>query len=154
MKTQSMNCVLIHPQFDSTKIAIIPYLKTNRKADRGITNIELTLEEIEVLDTILTKYISAYNLQEAKRIDELNENSIDVFTNKKELLINLNNYYRQYIATENSKGEKEVWINCFCEYYENWKSTIVHVDDGWLCSFNLTIILNTGGVKNFMLGGR
>jgi hypothetical protein len=36
-------------------------------------------------------------------------------------IIDLKKYKRQYIAVTNSKGEKEVWVNCFCNTWrKNW----------------------------------
>src|SRR6185437_13671129 len=40
-------------------------------------------------------------------------------------------YYKQFIAVINSKGEKEVWVNCFCKVTgDGWKKNIEWVMDG------------------------
>jgi hypothetical protein len=45
----------------------------------------------------------------------------------------------------NSKGEKEVWINCFCRDGErDWRKNLVFVKDGGNCYFNLKVNLSRG----------
>lgn len=70
------------------------------------------------------------------------------------LTIDIKKYRRQYVPSINDKGEKEVWINCFCSDKEknmkgedaNWKKDIIGemVIDGGYCYFNFTVNLTTG----------
>ncbi len=61
--------------------------------------------------------------------------------------INLKDYKKQYIAVLNSKGEKEVWANCFCKAIEkriefvDWKKIPVKVIDGGNCFFHVKLNL-------------
>lgn len=52
-------------------------------------------------------------------------------------------YCKQFIGAVNFKGEKTIWVNCFCEKYKddfkNWKTEIVFVKDGGNCYFNIKI---------------
>jgi hypothetical protein len=45
----------------------------------------------------------------------------------------------------NKKGEKEVWVNCFCDTWNSnrWKTEILFVEDGGNCYFNFRINLAT-----------
>jgi hypothetical protein len=54
-------------------------------------------------------------------------------------------FKRQYVPVINEKGEKEVWINFFCDDWgnENWKKEIMIVHDGGNCYFNLKVNLST-----------
>jgi hypothetical protein len=70
-------------------------------------------------------------------IKEYNNN----FQRENEFNINFNRNKYQLIVIVNNKGEKEVWVNAFCENMEYWKKTIVSVCDGGGCYFNLKINL-------------
>lgn len=52
-------------------------------------------------------------------------------------------YYRQYVAAENSNGEKLVWINFFCEshYDPSHVTFILNVLDGGNCFFQVKVNL-------------
>jgi hypothetical protein len=57
----------------------------------------------------------------------------------------LKNYKTQYVPYINDQGEKEVWINGFCnEFNADWKSEIVTVMDGGNCYFQIRINLEEG----------
>ena len=69
-------------------------------------------------------------------------------------LISTAHYKRQYMVVLNKKGEKEVWVNCFCwNYGADWRNTIVSVDDGGNCFFNLKINLTKKEYYNFDING-
>ncbi len=52
-------------------------------------------------------------------------------------------YYRQYVAVNNSIGEKLVWVNFFTfDYLDlNWNKTIIRVADGGNTVFQLKVNL-------------
>ncbi len=56
---------------------------------------------------------------------------------------------------KNKNGEKEVWVNCFCNYIgdEIWKSHTVWVYDGGKFAFNLKINLKTKRFYSFGVNG-
>ena len=54
----------------------------------------------------------------------------------------------------NNKGEKVIWINCFCnDCNKNWKKEIIIVKDGGDCYFNLKINLMTKKYYDFLING-
>lgn len=65
------------------------------------------------------------------------------------------NYRTQLIAVRNKNGEKEVWVNSFCEIWggERWKTQIMSVDDGGSCYFNFKINLTTKKYYNLEVNG-
>lgn len=70
----------------------------------------------------------------------------------------MDSYFRQYIATYNSKHEKEVWINFLCIDEKSlkkmaWKEKWIIVKDGGNSYFNLKINLSTGKIYNLMING-
>ena len=70
-------------------------------------------------------------------------------------LINLANYKRQLVAVTNAKGEKTVWINCFCrdDNQASWRQHIVSVDDGGNCYFNIKLNLTRRTWYDMMVNG-
>ena len=62
-------------------------------------------------------------------------------------------YRKQIIAVKNKKGEKEVWVNCFCDTWNSnkWKTDILVVDDGGNCYFHLKINLTTKKYFDFVV---
>ena len=64
---------------------------------------------------------------------------------KTDIEINLTDYKRQYVPIINTQGEKEVWVNFFCESFaaDKWRTKTVQVEDGGKCYFNIKINLNT-----------
>ena len=58
------------------------------------------------------------------------------------------------MAIFNHKGEKEVWINGFCNTWDkNWKTEIILVHDGGNCYFNLKINLTSGECFEISVNG-
>jgi hypothetical protein len=74
--------------------------------------------------------------------------------NKDNFVINLKQYYRQYVPFLNEKGEKEVWVNCFCSSLDNdWRKDIIYVHDGGNCFFQLRVNLSKGTYHEFSVNG-
>jgi hypothetical protein len=57
----------------------------------------------------------------------------------------LSSYNRQYVPAISSSGQKVVWINFFCNDGSDhkWKKSLVRVEDGGSCYFNLKINLTS-----------
>jgi hypothetical protein len=63
-------------------------------------------------------------------------------------------YYKQIIAVINSKGEKEVWISCYCQVFKDqWKTHIMLMNDGGSCKLVFKINLTKSIVVSFTTGG-
>ena len=58
-------------------------------------------------------------------------------TNSKALEIDLQKYKRQYFGYSLS-GNKVIYVNAFCDYFDYWKTTFVFVFDGGQCFFQAT----------------
>jgi hypothetical protein len=106
---------------------------------KGAKPISLTYEEIQLA---------------LKKLDETVKNYNEALGNKSFAIKNLNNYKAQIVPVMNKNGEKEVWINCFCETSDiQWKEKIIMVKDGGNCYFNLKINLKTLKVYDFGVNG-
>jgi hypothetical protein len=70
-------------------------------------------------------------------------------------VIDLKRYYRQYIVVYNKRGEKEVWVNCFCniQSIDYWRQKAVIVMGGGNCFFNVRINLTRKSYSDFMVNG-
>lgn len=121
-------------QIDTSKTAIISFDKNgNYPFDNSFTPTTLTQDDLNSIDSLLIACVTDYN------------NSLD--KDHKEWSIDLKkyNYRKQIIAVTNQKGEKEVWVNCFCHTWDNnnWKKDILLVHDGGNCYFNFKVNLAT-----------
>ncbi|MCW3084603.1 MAG: hypothetical protein JWP12_1969 [Bacteroidetes bacterium] len=91
----------------------------------------LSITEIKEIDSLMTAYIK---------------------TNKLDLE-NLSDYKRQYFPSYNDKNEKVIWVNYFCDDPDNWKKSMVMVDDGGNCYFQFKINLSKKKIYDFMVNG-
>jgi hypothetical protein len=90
-----------------------------------------------------------------KKVSEVNDEVKATGHFKSEYIKNPQKFYKQFIAVINSKGEKEVWVNCCCTIYNrsDWKTQILLVLDGGSCFFNLKINLSSNTVYDLMING-
>jgi hypothetical protein len=137
---------------DTSVIAILPYDTTQLWIFKDGRPTELSSKDISQIDTILNKCVNDYNPEQEIRFNKFNidhpefKEYPELKPPKKAFLIYLQLYKRQYVAIINLKGEKEVWVNCFCTpYFMNiWKTKPIVVEDGGNCYFNLKVNLTTG----------
>lgn len=114
----------------------------------------MTNDDLLKIEIILNKCINDYNPNQERQFKEINDKHPEYKLDKKYFIIDLTRYKRQYVAIINSKGEKEVWINCFCNTWDkNWKTNLIFVHDGGNCYFNLKINLTTRKYYELMVNG-
>ncbi|MFD2908016.1 hypothetical protein ACFSX9_04635 [Flavobacterium ardleyense] len=124
-------------QIDTSKIAVLKYDSRFFVSNNQSKPTNLAADDFIKVEKMLHNFISDYNAEQ-------NSNSSESKRITEDLLINLNRYKRQYFALLNAKGEKEIWINCFCkDNNPNWKTEKVIVKDGGNCYFNLKVNLTT-----------
>ena len=124
----------IKSKIDTSKIAILPTEKYWGFKD--LEAAKLSNDEILFAEKLLSKSVKEYN------------------KGKKYNQIDLKEYYRQYFAAKNLKGEKLVYINCFCGNAAiNWKEEIEDVDDGGKCFFQLRINLTKKSAEELDVNG-
>lgn len=128
---------------DSTKTAIILYDSTCSGLFDSAQSAILTLDDLQLIDSLFGDYIALYNARKEKEFIQMQWKSPLIPLNKDLYVINLERpYYRQYVAIINVAGEKEVWINCMCAIGSgNWKKQIIRTKNGGNCYFNLKINL-------------
>ena len=128
---------------DTSKIIILPIDTLGSLPFPDGTYSRLTTKEFKTLDGILRKCIYANNHSQ--------DTTRHIFE-----YIDLDNYKRQYIPFIDGKGQKKVFVNCFCEgdlNLDNWKQEVILVDDGGSCFFHVTINLTTGTFEELFING-
>ena len=128
-------------KIDTSKIATISYKTTDNIFSEAKAT-KLSDEDLKVIETLLNNCITEHNTiqkkQYQKQVIKYPEHQFLL----EDFVINIENYKRQYVPVINKKGEKEVWINCFCDSWDiDWKKDVLFVFDGGNCYFNLKINL-------------
>ncbi len=126
--------------FDTSKTAILEYNPKSRwPFDSTFKSAKLTQNQLQVVDSMLIVCVANYNT--------LLDNDHKQWT----IDLKKRNYRKQLIVVTNDKGEKEVWVNCFCRVdNDKWKTKMFGVEDGGNCYFNFKINLTTN--KYYELG--
>ena|SRR6185295_14851840 len=130
--------------YDTTKTAIISWDNTSNYPFDSINYhaTMLTQDDINQVDSLLISSVTDYN------------NSLTDGHDDYKIDLKGKDYKKQLIAVTNSKGEKEIWINCFCDDWDkSWKTEIIEVHDGGPCYFNLKINLTTKKIYDFGVNG-
>ena len=154
METKNKEQQQIVYTIDTSTIAILQFDTTRYWVFKDSKPTDLTNDDLQKIETILNDCIENYNPEQERRYNEIKDKNKEYKIDKKNFIIDLTRYKRQYEAVINSKGEKEVWVNCFCRTYNsNWKNERVVVKDGGNCYFNLKINLTTGQYYELMVNG-
>jgi hypothetical protein len=141
-------------KLDTSVVAILPLKTTQFWVFENNKPSDLTNDDLQRIETILNKSIKDYNPKQERQFKKINNKHPEYKLDKENFIINLTQYRRQYVASLNSKGEKEVWVNCFCEAYEkDWTKDLIIVNDGGNCFSNLKINLSTGKYYEFRVNG-
>ncbi len=151
---QNLNKVTNAIRVDSTVIAILPYDSTQHWMFKNCKPANLTNADLLEIEKHLNNCIVEYNPEQARKYKEIKAKYPNDKIDKKHFVIDLTGYKRQYVAVTNEKGEKEVWVNCFCNTWdENWKKGLIFVKDGGNCYFNLKINLAVGKYYELLVNG-
>ncbi|WP_162944995.1 hypothetical protein [Flavisolibacter nicotianae] len=117
--------------FDTTKIAIIPYDTTYYWVLKNTLPIELKQDDLQIIDSLLSDCIQAHNIKQdaTKEFSEY---------------IDLRKYKLQYLPFADKKGRRMVYVNGFCDFegFDYWKRSLVTVNDGGICFFQVSINLS------------
>lgn len=141
-KNKSETKIRNHNLVDTSKIAIIPFDNYKSWFFKENDSTSLTSIEIEQIEKLLTLCIFKYNFKKQKIYNQIERNNVENEEYFERNCIDLSMYKRQYVATINSKGEKEIWVNLFCDTFNsNWKNEILVVFDGGNCFFNVKLNL-------------
>jgi len=102
----------------------------------------LTQEDLKQLDSLFNICVTGYN------------NSLPDGHDDYKIDLKSNDYKKQLVAVINSEGEKELWVNCFCNHWNKaWKTEILVVHDGGPCYFNFKINLTRKKIYDLGVNG-
>jgi hypothetical protein len=77
------------------------------------------------VETLLRACIDDYNKSQVAELQKLRKAQPEKAFEADNFIINLLRYKRQLVAIMNTKGEKEVWVNCFSdEKGADWRHEI------------------------------
>ena len=115
----------------------------------------LSKNELAEIEKIIEIAIKENNEQQQRNLEKHNREYPDTQWTETGFELKTERYKRQYVPAINSNGQKEVWINFFCEDWNNsnWKSEIVFVLDGGNCFFNLKVNLETLTYSELFING-
>lgn len=141
-------------RIDTSSIAIIEFDTTFHWLFKNAKPAELNSEDLYQIEKILTDFLIKYNHDLRVQFEDKANKYPNKSFNLSNFIIDLNKFKRQYIPVINDKGEKEVWINCFCgQWGANGRTEIFEVEDGGNCYFNLKINLTTAFIYDFIVNG-
>ncbi len=104
----------------------------------------LTSREVQELQTLLLECVEKYNHKQQKRFDTLSKTHPEHNLSFQNYTIELSRYKKQFYPVISKEGQKEVWVNCFCDDFDiDWRKEIIIVQDGGNCYFNMKINLTT-----------
>lgn len=131
---------------DTSFIAVLSFNSITTPLFKGAKAAELSGNDFVLIDSLLTQCVAKYNKEQTTGNKYSNP--------EKAFLIDLSTHKRQYVAMVNEKGEKLVWVNCFCNTWDkNWKKELISVLDGGVCYFNLKINLATNSCYELVVNG-
>lgn len=99
--------------------------------------------------------IKPYDIKQSE-FEDLNTILKKCFSENKSKLKDINNYVKQCIVVKNKKQEIEVWIRCYCKSKyekENYKYSIIQMNDGGNCNINLKINLTKQNYSELNISG-
>jgi hypothetical protein len=112
---------------------------------------ELSKAEFNLVEKTSKECIENYNAQIVEGFKKRGENRKNA---KMYQIMELKNYKIQYVPYLNEKGQKEIWINGFCDDFDlNWKKEIIFVHDGGNCYFTIQLNLSTGQCLEIVTNG-
>ena len=130
------------PKYDKANTAIIPWEPGYPFDSLTYQRTTLSPFDIELVEDLLVAAVIDYNQSLAMQYQE------------HKITAGINDYKKQLVAVVNSKGEKEVWVNCLCAVDgDSWRNEIIVVHDGGPCFFNLKINLRTRKVYEMVVNG-
>ncbi|MBC7875170.1 MAG: hypothetical protein H7Y01_14295, partial [Ferruginibacter sp.] len=123
---------------DTAVYAIITFDEKQTYLFRNARAGNLSAGEIEIIEVLLGEVVTQYNKEVQGKSGQIKP---------------LEKYKRQFVPVMNQRGEKEVWVNCFCGSWDNWQQELVMVDGGGSCFFNVKINLSEKKTYDLIVNG-
>ena len=150
-KDESLNSTLI--KVDTSLFSVLPFDTAQSWLFKDSKPVELTNADLAQIEKLLKECIDKYNPGQVKLYNKIKKKNPNLKIGLENFIIDLAKYKRQYIAETNNKGEKEVWVNCGCDWPKYWRKEFYNVEDGGNCYFKLTINLTLRKYYNLEVNG-
>ncbi|WBO85567.1 hypothetical protein [Hymenobacter yonginensis] len=120
---------LLEPKGQKREYVILPFSEKPDYMLKGAASTQLTAEDIDEVYRLVQGAVDKYNTEQAH-------------LGHKHSAVDLRRYRLQLIPALNAKGEKAVWVNAFCSNAPtNWEKSLVVVNDGGNCFFQVSVNL-------------
>jgi len=126
-------------------------------------NVDFQIDSIDLLTKkhiFKTENIKQFKLTEIEiqKVKSIIKSKIDSLNNSSDkIIIPEQEYFRQYIGFINSKGEKLVYVNSFCDTHNKnhnqLKEQLLKVKDGGSCYYQTKINLTTSNCFSLIVNG-
>ena len=147
----------INPEF---QVPDSNYVILEYKADwywifKDVKPSTISEDELAEIEKIIEQAVKENNEQQLEKLKNHNNEYPDNQWTETGFELKTKGFKRQYVSVINEKGQKEIWINFFCDDWgsENWKSDIMMVHDGGNCYFNLKVNLETKAYSELSING-
>ncbi len=134
---------------------ILPFNKDWYWIFKNVKPTELAHSELIEIENIINLAVKENNERQKVNLKKHNEKYPKNKWNETGFELKLKGKKRQYVPVINEKGEKEIWINFFCNDWESdsWKTDLMIVQDGGNCYFNLKVNLTNKTYSELMING-
>ena len=134
---------------------ILPFNKDWYWIFKDVKSTELTQSELIEIENILKIAVEENNRRQKVNLKKHNEEYPKNKWSETGFELKLKGKKRQYIPVINQEGEKEIWINFFCNEWESdgWKNDLMIVLDGGNCYFNLKVNLTNKTYSELIING-
>src|SRR5690606_17374049 len=138
-----------------SEYVILPFNQDWYWIFKDVKPTELTQAELIEIENTLKIAVKENNESQKINLKKHNEEYPKNKWNETGFELKLKGKKRQYIPVINEKGEKEVWVNFFCNDWEsdNWKKDLMLVHDGGNCYFNLKVNLKNKTYSELGING-
>ena len=139
---------------DSTYV-ILDYQRDWHWIFENAKPISLSENELSEIEKIIGQAVKENNKQQLKVLEKHNKKYPENQWKQTGHELKTKGFKRQYVPVINSKGQKEIWINFFCDTWESekWKTDIEIAYDGGNCYFNLKVNLETNTYSELSING-
>ncbi|MEJ4087647.1 hypothetical protein [Galbibacter orientalis] len=134
---------------------ILPFNNDWHWIFKDVQPTKLTQSELIEIESILKIAVKENNERQKVNLKKHNEEYPKNKWSETGFELKLNGKKRQYVPVINQNGEKEIWINFFCNNWESdsWKTDLMIVHDGGNCYFNLKVNLTNKAYSELMING-
>lgn len=154
-KTIEKQIVSSNFQIPDSTYVILDYKSDWHRIFKDAELTTLSENELDEVEKIIEQAIKENNEQQRESLEKHNTIYPNDRWTETGFELKTKGFKRQYVTVINDKGQKEIWINFFCNDWgsENWKSDLMEVNDGGNCYFNLKVNLEKKTYSELYING-